>query len=56
MRSDLLDGASPGAQGTLSDSGWSISSVFREYLDFQFIKYIQRENERQPVIPLFDGH
>ena len=33
MIDGLLDGATPGANGTVSDSGWSNSHIFSEYLN-----------------------
>lgn len=56
MKDKLLDGKSPGAQGTVSETGWSNSSVFLEYLDTHFLKYVQRPTENQSLILLFDGH
>ncbi|XP_045188616.2 uncharacterized protein LOC123546428 [Mercenaria mercenaria] len=56
MRSELLEGASPGTQGTVTESGWSNSDVFLEYLDTHFLKYVQRPSEDQPLLLIFDGH
>jgi hypothetical protein len=41
MRSELLEGATPGASGTVSETGWSNSTVFRKYLEEHFMKYVQ---------------
>jgi hypothetical protein len=36
MRSELLEGATPGVSGTVSETGWSNSTVFRKYLKEQY--------------------
>lgn len=56
MRSELLEGSSPGTHGTVTDSGWSNSTVFLEYLENHFLKFIQRPNSETPVILIYDGH
>jgi hypothetical protein len=56
MMPDLLKDASPGANGTMSDSGWSNSSVFRDYLKDHFIKFIPRREPHQYLLLIFDGH
>lgn len=56
MRSELLEGASPGTQGTVTESGWSNSTVFLEYLENHFLKYVQRPSPDQPILLIFDGH
>lgn len=56
MRTELLEGATPGVQGTVTESGWSNSSVFYEYLDTHFLKFIQRPSADQPILLIFDGH
>ncbi|XP_045195071.2 uncharacterized protein LOC123550708 [Mercenaria mercenaria] len=55
MNSDLLNGASPGASGTMSESGWSNTDVFRKYLKDHFMKFAPgRQGEK--IILLLDGH
>jgi hypothetical protein len=56
MNNDLLIGSTPGCSGTTSKSGWSNSAVFLEYLENHFMKYIQRRDENQPILLIFDGH
>ncbi|XP_045206592.2 uncharacterized protein LOC123558800 [Mercenaria mercenaria] len=56
MRKELLEGSTPGSSGTVTDSGWSNSDVFLEYLQEHFIKYVQRGNKEQPLLLIFDGH
>ncbi|XP_045213569.1 uncharacterized protein LOC123564232 [Mercenaria mercenaria] len=53
-KSDFLDGACPGSAGTMSDSGWSNSLIFLDYLKMHFSKYVPASNE--PVLLMFDGH
>ena len=56
MRSELLSGSTPGADGTVSDSGWSNSEIFQQYLDTHFQKYVQGRNSDEPILLLYDGH
>ncbi|XP_060556927.1 uncharacterized protein LOC132717474 [Ruditapes philippinarum] len=55
MLPELLEGSSPGASGTVSDSGWSNSAIFRTYLEEHFIKYLPG-GTAEPVLLLLDGH
>ena len=55
MLPDLMAGATPGAEGTVSDSGWSNSAVFREYLEDHFLKFVP-SNSDQKILLLLDGH
>lgn len=55
MRPELLNGASPGTNGTMSETGWSNGVIFREYLENHFLKFVpRRDNEK--VLLLLDGH
>ena len=56
MIDGLLDGATPGANGTVSDSGWSNSHIFSEYMKSHLIKYLPARSEDSPVLVLYDGH
>lgn len=56
MRSELLEGSSPGTQGTVTETGWSNSDVFLKYLDTHFLKFVQRPSEDHPLLLIFDGH
>ena len=56
FRDELLSGSTTGAQGCVSDSGWSNTKVFHDFLENHFLKYIQRENDAQTVLLIFDGH
>ena len=55
MNPALLNGKSPGADGTVSETGWSNHAVFRQYLMKHFIKFIPgRDNEK--VLLILDCH
>jgi len=56
MRSELMEGSTVGADGTVSDSGWSNGAIFRQYLAEHFIKYVQGRDVQQPILLLYDGH
>ena len=52
-----MKGATPGAKGVMSDSGWSNSIIFRTYLEDHFMPHIRRGNyDNQPILLLYDGH
>ena len=53
MRDELMEGASPGAAGTVSQSGWSNGEVFQTYLETHFIKFAVG---KRPILLLYDGH
>ncbi|XP_060604794.1 uncharacterized protein LOC132757505 [Ruditapes philippinarum] len=53
---DLLNGSTPGSAASMSDSGWSNSSVFLHYMEKHFIKYVQRGDKQQPILVILDGH
>lgn len=55
MNPDLLQGASPGASGTVSETGWSNSAIFRQYLEDHFCKFIPTHAD-QKILLLMDGH
>jgi hypothetical protein len=56
MRSELLEGATPGVSGIVSETGWSNSTVFRKYLKEHFMKYVQGRDPSEPLLLLYDGH
>jgi hypothetical protein len=56
MRQELLQGSTPGADGTVSESGWSNSEIFQNYLSDHFLKYVQGRDADKPVLILYDGH
>ena len=47
MNVDLLTGASPGATGTVSETGWSSTEVFRKYFDRTLSEVCSRKNQQQ---------
>lgn len=55
MLPDLLNGSTPGADGTVSDTGWSNRAIFRHYLEHHFLKYLPG-GASEPVLLLLDGH
>ena len=55
MMDDLINGATPGAAGTVSETGWSNTKVFIQYLSNHFLNFIPGRND-DPVLLLPDGH
>ena len=55
MNAALLDGKSPGANGTVSETGWSNHSVFRQYITDHLLKFIPGR-ESHNVLLIMDGH
>ena len=51
----LMQGATPGAAGCVSESVWSNSEIFKSYLKDHFIKYVPGRTDDH-VLLLFDGH
>ena len=52
-----MKGATPGAKGVMSDSGWSNSIIFRTYLEDHFLPHVRRGNDdEQPILLLYDDH
>lgn len=57
MNEDLMKGTSPVARAIMSDSGWSTASVFQDYLDYHFLKYVRTgPDDKQPILLILDGH
>lgn len=53
----LLSGSTPGADGTMTKSGWSNSEVFKKYFKTHFMKYVQgRGDSSEYILVLYDGH
>ena len=52
---ELLKGTSPGTNGEMSESGWSNSTTFLNYLQNHFLKFIPRSEGNKHLI-IFDGH
>ncbi|XP_060553673.1 uncharacterized protein LOC132714771 [Ruditapes philippinarum] len=54
---DLLEGASPGSRGVVSDSGWSNSTIFKRYLEEHFLPLIGGGGTKDdPILLILDGH
>ena len=52
-----MKGATLGAKGVMSDSGWSNSIIFRTYLEDRLVPHIRRGNDdKQPILFVYDGH
>ncbi|XP_052798487.1 uncharacterized protein LOC128230336 [Mya arenaria] len=56
MLDDLMEGASPGAAGTVSLTGWSNTDVFEYYMKHHLLKYLPPRSPNEPVLILYDGH
>ena len=56
MISELMEDASPGAFGTVTQSGWSNTVVFEDYMKNHLIKYLPSRSQASPVLVLYDGH
>lgn len=54
MLPDLLKGCLPGTAGTVSETGWSNSLIFRQWIQ-HFLKYIPGR-AGDPVLLILDGH
>ena len=53
----LMNGASLGAKGVMSDSGWSTSRIFRYYLEYHFLPHVRKASDKkQPILLIYDGH
>lgn len=53
---ELLNGATPGCTGTMSDTGYSNTEIFSSYIKEHFIKYVQSRDHEQSILLLYDGH
>lgn len=51
---DLLQDASPGSKGTVTESGWSNSMVFLHYMEHHFLKHVP--TSALPTLVMLDGH
>ena len=49
----LLD-TCPGSTGTMTESGWSNSVVFMDFMERHFLKFVSTGDK--PILVLFDGH
>lgn len=53
-RKELLDGATPGSSGMVTESGWSNSRSFLQFMESHFLKHVPTQDS--PVMVLLDGH
>ena len=51
-----MEGASPGAAGAMSETGWSNAELFRKYLQEHFVKFIPVREPEQHLLLILDGH
>lgn len=56
MLPELLEGASAGATGVVSESGWSNTDIFTQYMKEHLVKYLPEHSATAPVLVLYDGH
>jgi len=56
MLPELLQGASTGATGVVSETGWSNTDIFSQYMREHLVKYLPTHNVKSPVLVLYDGH
>jgi len=52
----LLEGATPGVTGTVSETGWSNAAIFRDFLQNHFLKFVPINSAEHPILLLMDGH
>ena len=50
-----MEGATPGATGTVPETGWSNTEIFEDYMKNHLINYIPSRNSDHALI-LCDGH
>ena len=55
MNQDYLKHTSVGTDGTVSESGWSNTEIFKKYLSDHFVKYVQGSSDSYKLV-LYDGH
>ena len=53
---DLMKGASTGARGVMSESGWSNGDIFQQYLQDHFLPHVKGQTQDEPVLLIYDGH
>ena len=56
MLPELMVGKSEGAEGMMTQSGWSNSEVFLCYMKTHFLKYAMGRNQEDTTLVLYDGH
>ena len=56
MIDPLLEGASPAAAGTVSETGWSNTEIFSDYMKNHLLKFLPPRSDDSPVLILYDEH
>ena len=56
MIDSLVEGASLGAAGTVSETGWSNTEVFSDYMKNYLLKFLPFRSNDSPVLILYGGH
>jgi len=56
LNGDLMLNTTPGAGVAVSETGWSNTEIFKEYMVGHFLKHVQRSDPAQPILLLLDGH
>ncbi|XP_046547260.1 MFS-type transporter clz9-like [Haliotis rubra] len=56
MRPQLLKECTPGSAGTVTESGWSNTEVYRYYLQHHFAKFVQGRDSKKKILILYGGH
>ena len=52
----FIENTCAGTSGEMSDSGWSNTVTFKNYLQNHFLRYVNPSARSNPVLVLFDGH
>ena len=53
---ELVKWACIGTKGTVSESGWCNSSIFKQYLEEHFVPNVRPPDSKQPILMIYDGH
>ena len=52
----LLEGTSPGAAETVSETGWSNTEILSDYMKNNLLKFLTSRSDDSPVLILYDVH
>lgn len=56
VSSEPIEECSPGTGATCSDDGMTNCNVFQLYLENHYLKFIERKDESEAILVLYDGH
>ncbi|WAR06809.1 hypothetical protein MAR_016767 [Mya arenaria] len=56
VSSESIEDCSPGTGATCSDDGLTNCNVFQLYLENHFLKFIERKDDGEAILVLYDGH